>query len=119
MRFSISLALALALAIVVFCQSAFGQIETQDLAVEVAPINIEFPPSPTGVVAFRSCDEACDAPFARVSLAAGTAYKLNGEAVSFADFRQAFTLGKGDANGYALVTYNVESKLVLAIAFSH
>lgn len=110
---------SLILATTVFCQVAFGQIETQDLAVEVAPTNVDFPSAATGVVTFQPCADACDAPFDRVSLSAGTVYTLNGQAVRFDDFRKQFTLLKGDADAYALVVYNVESKVVLEIAFSH
>lgn len=115
MRISISLILAT----VVFCQVAFGQIETQDLAVEVAPVNIDFPSAETGVATFQPCADKCDAPFVRVALSAGTSYTLNGKAVRFDEFRKQFTLRKGDADGYALVIYNVASKVVLEIAFSH
>ncbi len=114
MRVLVSLVLALA----VFCQASFGQIETQDLAVEVAPTNINFPSDPIGVATFQPCSEICDAPFIRVSLSAGTRYTLNGKVVTFDEFRRQFALRRGEANGYALVTYNVESKVVLGIAFS-
>lgn len=110
---------SLVLAVALFCQVAFGQIETQDLAVEVAPTNINFPSAPNGVVTFQPCDETCDAPRIRVTLTAGTRYTLNGKAVTFDDFRKQFTLRKGEADGYGLVTYNVESKVVLGMVFSH
>jgi hypothetical protein len=107
------------LVVTVLCQVAYGQIETQDLAVEVAPTNIDFPSAPGGAVSFQPCSDICEAPFVRVTLSAGTRYTLNGKTVKFDEFRQQFALRKGEANGYALVTYNVESKVVLGIAFSH
>ncbi len=109
---------ALILTLTLFSQSALAQIKTLELAVETAPMNISFPSSPDGVVTFKPCAEECDLPYVRVTLAGGTSFRLDGVPVKFEDFRKRFTQSKSSAEAYALVTYDVESKLVIEIEFA-
>lgn len=114
MKFSTLLAFA-ALAL---SQLAFGQIEILERSVETAPTNINFPSSASGAVVFKPCSETCEEPYIRVILGGATSYRLNGESVKFADFWKGFTQRKNNVGAYALVTYDVESKSVIAIDFA-
>lgn len=84
-------------------------------AVETVTSNISVPTTPNGRLMFRPCDGDCEEKFISVRLTPETTYVVRGTPVDFVEFRQQFFNLRRDGEGYALVSYDVESKLATSI----
>lgn len=106
----------------VFCAAfvlagpAGASIETLELAVESSSKLLSVPTTSTGRVLVRSCEE-CELHSPR--LGTNTSFQIDNERLSFEKFRQAFfNLKRGDET-YVLVTYHVDSNIVLSVNVSN
>lgn len=84
-------------------------------AVETVTSNISVPTSPNGRLMFRPCDTACDAKFIAVRLTPETRYSVNGQAMSFTDFRREFFNRRRGGDDYALVSYDTETSTATSV----
>lgn len=91
---------------------ALADIRTVVDARELRPSNMTVPTSTNSRLSFRACD-ACDIETARLTPA--TTFFMNGEAMEFADFRNAVLALRQRNDGYALLSINAETKTVLSL----
>lgn len=97
--------------------AAHGQFvfKTEVAAIELSPRNIILPTTAGGMMSFRPCDGDCDAPYERVSLGPGTAFSLNGQRMKFDDFRKAMNTTRFTEVSYALINFDVDTKIATNI----
>lgn len=94
---------------------ATADIVTVIDAVETVTSNISVPTTPNGRLMFKPCDGDCDEKFIAVRLTPETTFNVRGAAVDFVEFRREFFNLRRGGEGYALVSYDVESKNATAI----
>lgn len=95
--------------------TATADIVTVVDAVETVTSNISVPTTPNGRLMFRPCDADCDESFIAVRLTPETTYHVRGTAVDFVEFRRQFFNLRRGGEGYALVSYDTESKSATSI----
>ena len=69
---------------------AMAQMTTLIESVEASTSVINVPTTPNGRLSFKPCAERCDADYISVRLTPETRFLVNGQAVSFAEFRMDF-----------------------------
>ncbi|MDH3339112.1 MAG: hypothetical protein OER22_09055 [Gammaproteobacteria bacterium] len=108
---------ALAILGLALSQPAVADNETLVLvnAVETSPSNIILPASTNGMMSFKPCDKGCDEEYERARITEGTRFVVDGKAVNFEDFRNAFAVIRGNDDSYALVSYDTKTKTVTSI----
>ena len=108
---------ALAILGLALSQPAVADNETLVLvnAVETSPSNIILPGSTNGMMSFRPCGKGCEKEYERARITEGTRFAVDGKAVNFEDFRNAFAVIRGTDDSYALVSYDTKTKTVTSI----
>ena len=107
--------LALALT---FSLPAMSQLTTRIEAVETSTALITVPTSPNGRLAFKPCAKRCDAETVFKRLTPETRFVVQGQTVSFVDFRKNFYNQRRRTDGYALVSYDTEKNTVTSVAIT-
>jgi hypothetical protein len=95
--------------------SAAGDIVTVVDAIETVTSNISVPTSPNGRLMFRPCDGVCEENFIAVRLTPETTYHVYDGTVDFVEFRRQFFNLRRGGEGYALVSFDTESKTATSI----
>ncbi len=108
---------ALAILGLALSQAAIADTETLVLvnAVETSPSNVILPASTNGMMSFRPCGKGCEREYERARITEGTRFVVDGKAVNFEDFRNAFAVIRGKDDSYALVSYDTKTKTVTSI----
>lgn len=88
---------------------SLAEIRTEIDARELKPSNMTVPTSVNSRLSFRACN-SCDIETARLTPA--TTFSFNGEAMEFADFRDAMLVLRQRNKGYALVSIDTKSNTV-------
>jgi hypothetical protein len=94
---------------------AAADIVTVVDAIETVTSNISVPTTPNGRLMFRPCDGVCEKNFIAVRLTPETTYHVYDGAVDFVEFRRQFFDLRRGGEGYALVSFDKESKTATSI----
>lgn len=105
-------------ALLFFGMPALSQLTTVIEAVEASTSLIYVPASADGNLRFKPCAGRCDAEYISVRLQADTRFLVQGELVSFAEFRRDFYNLRRGTEGYALVSYNTEKNTATSVAIT-
>ena len=107
------------LVMLLFGMPVMAQLSTLIEAVEVSPSVINLPTSPNGNLRFQPCEERCKADYISVRLTSSTRFVIQGEVVTFADFRKAFYNKRRSADGYALITFDTNKHTATSVEVSY
>lgn len=103
--------LAIAVALVLALPAA-AQMETIELAHEVALSELRLPGTESGTIGFKPCEE-CDYRTERVS--SDTVYKVNGKRVSLQAFTEALSGANNRDATFVTVLHHLERDVVTSV----